>query len=266
MKILLLSDLHMEFYGPPEMKLFGDALIYQGADVVVLAGDIHVRSRGVEWAGKTFPKSLPVIYVAGNHEFYEWNIDEVLQEIRSAADSFSNVHFLEKDAVTIGDITFLGTTLWTDFRIFGDGEALQTTMRVSKNSVRDFQVIYKPSADNKFRKFDPQDAAALFEENKAWLERELEGRDPQKTVVVTHHAPHWNSVHERYQLDDATGAFVSDLSSLMGRAKLWLHGHMHHGINYTVNGTNVVANPRGYMRQDGWWENRDYEPAMLIEV
>ncbi len=266
MKILLLSDLHMEFNEPPGMKLFGDELIYQDADVVVLAGDIHGGSRGIDWAGKTFPKSLPVIYVAGNHEFYGNDIDWGLDDMRSVAECYSHVHFLEKDAVTIGDVTFLGTTLWTDFRIFGDGEHLQTTMRVSKSSIRDFHSIYKPSADNKLRKFEPQDAAALFEENKAWLESELEGRDPQKTVVLTHHAPHWNSVHERYRLDDATGAFVSDLTSLMGRAKLWLHGHMHHAIDYTVNGTNVVANPRGYRHHDYWWENRDYEPAFLIEV
>lgn len=83
-------------------------------------------------------------------------------------------------------------------------------------------------------------------------------------MVVTHQAPHWNSVHERYRLDDATGAFVFDLTSLMGRAKLWLYGHMHHGINYTDYGTNVVANPRGYRHHDLWWDNRDYDPVMLI--
>jgi predicted phosphodiesterase len=61
MKIRILSDLHLEFrhWTPPEAD----------ADVIVLAGDIHVGIHGVEWARRSFPLN-PVVYVPGNHEFY----------------------------------------------------------------------------------------------------------------------------------------------------------------------------------------------------
>ncbi len=68
MKILVLSDLHNEF------EVF-DALPI-AADVVVLAGDIDVGTAGIAWAERTF--LAPVVYVAGNHEFFRGRIDDVL--------------------------------------------------------------------------------------------------------------------------------------------------------------------------------------------
>lgn len=64
MKIRVLSDLHLEFHDwtPPQSD----------ADIIVLAGDIHVGVHGIEWARRSFPL-LPVTYVPGNHEFYGGN-------------------------------------------------------------------------------------------------------------------------------------------------------------------------------------------------
>ncbi len=60
MKIRLYSDLHLEFgpFDPPDAA----------ADLVVLAGDIHVGVKGVEWALEQ-KFGCPVLYVLGNHEF-----------------------------------------------------------------------------------------------------------------------------------------------------------------------------------------------------
>lgn len=60
MRIHLLSDLHNEFsaFTPEQLD----------CDVVILAGDIDLKARGVEWAKQSF--SGPVLYVPGNHEFY----------------------------------------------------------------------------------------------------------------------------------------------------------------------------------------------------
>jgi predicted phosphodiesterase len=72
MKIRVLSDLHLEFldWVPPKLH----------ADIVVLAGDIHVGVRGIEWARRSFPLN-PVIYVPGNHEFYGRNMQDVSEEL-----------------------------------------------------------------------------------------------------------------------------------------------------------------------------------------
>ena len=75
MKIHVLSDLHLEFQGFSPTS--------HDADVVVLAGDIDLLARGVEWANKTF--DCPVIYVAGNHEYYKGHLDRTLQKMREKA-------------------------------------------------------------------------------------------------------------------------------------------------------------------------------------
>ncbi|MDP3311133.1 MAG: metallophosphoesterase family protein, partial [Polaromonas sp.] len=65
MRLHILSDLHLEL-----ASFEPDAAAVEQADLVVLAGDIHKGVNGISWARRTFPDK-PVIYVAGNHEFYE---------------------------------------------------------------------------------------------------------------------------------------------------------------------------------------------------
>ena len=61
MRLHILSDLYLEF-GPAQIPR-------PEADVVVLAGDIHLGREGIRWARKQFP-AQPVHYVLGKHEFY----------------------------------------------------------------------------------------------------------------------------------------------------------------------------------------------------
>jgi len=86
--------------------------------------------------------------------------------------------------------------------------------------------------------------------------------DPSKT----HHAPHPKSIPERFTNDWLSAAYASDLTRLMGRAGLWIHGHMHEPADYVVNGTRVVCNPRGYMHGHGGFENSLFDPLFLVKV
>ena len=89
MKVLVFSDLHLEFadFQPPSVD----------ADLVVLAGDISVRSRGVHWANEVF--DCPVIYACGNHEHYGGNVDRTLAKMREAA--AHHVHVLDLSLIHI---------------------------------------------------------------------------------------------------------------------------------------------------------------------
>jgi hypothetical protein len=49
------------------------------------------------------------------------------------------------------------------------------------------------------------------------------------------------------------------------RAVLWIHGHMHHSVDYDVRGTRVVCNPRGYLT-DGRNENPRFDADFTIEL
>lgn len=268
MRALVLSDLHLDFRKfPPVHK---GKRIDDGVDVVVLAGDIHEGVQGIRWARETF-QTKEVIYVAGNHEFYDNNITALPKYLREVAQRMG-VHFLERDAVEIAGVRFLGTTLWSDFEFFGI-EKMEDSMNDSSRYMNDFKCIHtskdferEEAGSIRQRLFTPQDAKAEFDLNVSWLEQELAVGDPSKTFVVTHHAPHSYSVEPRYINDLVTGAYVSDLTRLMGKSKYWVHGHMHASSRYNVNGTDIVCNPRGYGDIMGNNENDFFEPDLVLEM
>lgn len=116
-KLILLSDIHLENKSPEaavfvlnsinekialEKKLGNDP-------VIVLAGDIHNGTKAYDWMSKI---KAPIVYVAGNHEFWGGDFYEINEELQNK--SPSNVNYLYNKALVIGDTIFLGSTLWTD--------------------------------------------------------------------------------------------------------------------------------------------------------
>ena len=251
MKIHVLSDLHLEFsdYQPSDEA--------DQADVIVLAGDIWTKDHGVYWARATWPNH-EIVYVAGNHEFYIADRRNVLARLREASQE-TGVHFLENDEVTIGGVRFLGCTLWTDFELYGV-EQKRMAMAAVGIALNDFRLISNGGAP-----FTTQDSLTLHQASREWLREQLNQPFDGDTVVVTHHAPSWNSVVPRFADDIVSSGFASRLDDLMGVAKLWIHGHMHDSLDYEFGGTRVVCNPRGYTRTMFENENRQFNPGLLIE-
>ncbi|WP_291012943.1 metallophosphoesterase [Hydrogenophaga sp.] len=267
MRMLVLSDLHLEFarFSP----VWNDQRIDDGVDVVLLAGDIAEGTQGIRWARETFV-TKEIVYVLGNHEFYSGHIQFLTKHARDVANRMG-VHLLEHDAIGLGGVRFLGTTLWTDFNFFG-AQHRQGAVGAAEMYLNDYQCIKTfvaspgDAMNRQARLLRAEDTAGMHKESSAWLAGELSRGDPAKTVVVTHHAPHRLSVHPRYERDMVSAAYVSDLSHLMGQAAIWVHGHMHDSADYRVNGTRVVCNPRGYGRRDGSNENERFKPGLLIEI
>lgn len=250
MKILVLSDLHLEFANlpPPSSKV----------DVVILAGDIWKKDHGIYWARSTWPDT-EIVYVAGNHEFYRGDRNAVLSLLRDAAEE-TGVHFLDNDKVVIGGVRFLGATLWTDFNLFGV-EQQATSMEAGMNGLNDFRLINEGGVP-----FTPSDAAALCNKSIDWLKTKLiQESNLVKTVVVTHHLPSMQSVAGRYKNDILSACFASNLDELLGYSDLWIHGHTHDSFDYMANGTRVICNPRGYVHQ-GNQENVRFNPELVIEI
>jgi predicted phosphodiesterase len=237
MKIQIASDLHLEFL---QRNFPGERLISpaHGADLLVLAGDIANGTQAIELF-KEWP--VPVLYVAGNHEFYAQSFEQTRIDLRQAAEGTA-IRFLDNEVADFGGVRFLGCTLWTDYRLSSNRTQRQL-MENAEMRLKDHHVI-KTQEGN----FTAARALAEHEQSRRWLERELATPYDGKTVVISHHGPHPLSVHPRYIGDITNAAFVSQLDELLAKADYWVHGHTHDNFDYVVEGCRVVANPRGYAR------------------
>jgi predicted phosphodiesterase len=250
MKLHVLSDLHLS-RGPL-------AIPENDADIVILAGDIARPKEAIAWASG-FAK--PVIYVPGNHEFYGGTIAGTVAELKRSS-AGTNIHVLDDDDLTIEGVRFLGTTLWTDFMLFGEGEKRAAAMHEAQRFMRDFSAIRVGDA-----LFTPRASAGLFARHAAWVESKLAQPHAGPTVVITHHAPSRHSIHPRFADSLINACFVSDAERLIdgSRACLWIHGHTHDSFDYFVNGTRVLCNPRGYAK-NGANENPLFDANLLVAI
>ena len=264
MKLLVYSDLHLD-HQPFSPILPDGRRVDEDADMVILAGDIDEGTRGMRWARETFPDK-GVLYVAGNHEFYEHHWTRHLDDLRDAANKYE-IDFLEVDGIDIGGIRFLGCTLWTSFELYGNKEVAMRRAKATMTDYVSIRVSRTPELHWLRGKYlIPELTAMRHQGSVEWLEGKLKHGDPSKTVVITHHAPHPISIPERFKGHEVSPAYASDLTRLLGRAKLWVHGHVHSPWDYEINGTRVISNPRGYTQKNGGWENHLFNPVGIWEV
>jgi predicted phosphodiesterase len=242
MKIQIYSDLHLEFSQFEQPK--------KEAGIVILAGDIDIHARCVTWANGAF--SCPVIYVAGNHEYYGGHIDRTLQKMRDAA--APHVHILENEVFVWQQIRFLGTTAWTDFTSSGDVVA---ATRMAGEWMNDFRVI---RADTSYRRLRPDDVADKNRVARRWLSQELDKPFLGKTVVVTHHAPTPHVLGDK-QEGHLSAAYTNHWPELIEKADLWVFGHTHRGVDEELAGCRVVSNPRGYPS-----EETGFQPGFEVQI
>jgi Icc-related predicted phosphoesterase len=298
MKIALASDIHLEF---------GDILLKneENADVLILSGDIctakvfkHKPKERVKV--KDFFKRVSfqfpqVIYVMGNHEHYDFDIAKTYDRLKAELADLPNVHLLEKESYTIGDITFVAGTLWTDMN---KGDAL--TKWHCGQHMNDFKLIdnsnrmthhtnkvYAKNPDGSGLHLKDADGNLVveridhYEKVSRWsVEDSVEDHNKMldyinivtqdKTkcyVTVTHHAPSPLSIDDCYKEDTLmNGAFHSDLSEFIldrPQIKLWTHGHMHNRSDYIIGETRVVCNPRGYI---GYESRANHFKLQYLEV
>jgi Icc-related predicted phosphoesterase len=253
MKLLIYSDIHLE------RQQFAPGKAANDADVVVLAGDIGEGTNGLIWARRAFPDK-PIVMVLGNHEFFGGrDFDSFVDEAQSKASDL-DIHLLECGEVTIGEMRFLGTTLWTDFELFSpDAGDLQQLKQEAQTFIKDYspgQIKAKSLLVNSGEcggSLTPEHTIRRHWESRTWLEEALTKGDPAKTVVVTHHCPSLQSIPPQFRIGEASKfspVYASNLDYLWGRSTLWIHGHVHESCDCDMQGTRVVCNPMGYSSRE----------------
>ena len=248
MRLHVLSDLHLEFAPISIPKT--------DADVVVLAGDIDVGLRGLNWINHHIP-DRPVIYVLGNHEFYHEDLIQLRRAVALIAKD-TNVQVLENSAVEIDGYSFLGCTLWTDFSLRGNPEH---AMDNAERLMNDFRLVKNGGSKQRLR---ARDVAQLHCASVAWLRDELKQHDPSTTVIVTHHAPSPRCEASQYLGAPLSPAFVANLDGIIepSGVALWIHGHTHHNVDFTLGKTRVLSNQRGYASQ----KCPRFNPGLVVEL
>jgi len=273
----LLSDLHLEsnpYFQPRAVP---------GADALVLAGDIGSYQAGsllgtlgvpdfglarfsplpLDQGGAGWP--VPVLFVPGNHEYDGLEFDAAEDRLREACERLGLI-WLQRRAVVLQGVRFLGCTLWSDFdALAGATPGAPDAQRKAREKAFRAANFYLKN-NHALRQGRPMLAEAMREESlkdQAWLRGALAEPFGGPTVVVTHFAPSLLSADPRYGITPGTAGFCNALDALLPQASVWLHGHLHCPNDYVKHGCRVVANPLGYARKG---EQQAFRAGLRIGV
>jgi predicted phosphodiesterase len=248
MRLHVMSDLHLELFPaamiPALIKGFR-----RDADYLVLAGDIF--SLAPQNANRTetilacfhalgYKK---ILYVPGNHEFWDTNFEDGWKRLRELEKQFPTLTALRS-----------GTVLELEGRrIHGD------TMWFPFNPSNFMYERHMPD----FKRIDDVGRIA-YQQNSVFREHVRKHVKPGD-IVITHHLPSHKSIPEHFQNSQTNRFFVSDMTRFMVELKprLWIHGHTHGCFDYMVADTRIICNPRGYPGQMSFMV---WDKSLIIEV
>jgi predicted MPP superfamily phosphohydrolase len=244
MRLQLISDLHTEFLTGRELSVIQSLPIEKNLDFLVVAGDLVIPG----YQGSTLTTSIfgvlsemarYVIYVTGNHEYYNGSKEWTEDKLKSAMEDFRNIHWLNNEELTLDGVHFVGGSMWYPV---GDGlNALYAKMVSDSSQIANFN----------------------------WAEREnrifnliVDSKATPDTIVVTHHMPHSMTTPPEFKNSLINRFFVSNQQHTMmtRRPKLWLFGHTHTEFDGMYEATRLVCNPYGYPSERA---GRPYKAAVF---
>ena len=261
MRIAYISDLHNEFLRDAGLPV-PDIELNEPVDVLVLAGDIDVQEHGAQYAVRQSERlGLPVIYVLGNHEFYQADSQSVRDKVENLTRN-TGVHFLDSDSVMIDNVIFIGTTLWTDFLLFGSAKHHLAISHASFN-MTDYSEIRLP--DKPFLpKLTVRDTMLWHKLERQLIEETLMMSAAKSKVVVTHHAPSLRCLPTHEQSDLISAAYASRLDALIENHKpaAWIYGHVHGENTFNIGTTRICRHARGYPHLQAVTD-KAYQPTVI---
>jgi len=225
-RLWVLSDLHVD-----SMRPF-DIGPHPECDVIVMAGDLaNTEAAREAWLLEHLSdeERAWTIFVPGNHEAFGVGLDGVAESMARLAER-TGVTVLQNGVLEMEGIRLVGSTLWSDLHPSLD--------RAAEMQTGDFRHI--PG-------LEPDDWRAQHAWDLSYLRSTVQPGD----VVVTHHAPAFESLSEVMQLNlqarTGESAYFTDLEDDIRslRPALWVHGHTHSFRDYVIGETRVVSNARG---------------------
>ena len=233
------SDLHLEF--TENAKYLMQRRIDAVGDILILAGDITYWSDQYfahPFFDKVSDKFKKVYMIPGNHEFYG-GFDISILEKPVKINIRDNVYLVNNIIETIEGVDFFFTTLWAKIK--------PQNVRNVEHGVNDFHLIKyngETLMANDFNEF--------FLQSFHFLDIGLRDSNSKKKVIVTHHCPTQLANDREFWDSPINNAFVVDLYDFIYQNPIdyWIFGHTHRNMpEVCINGTKVVSNQLGYVRQ-----------------
>lgn len=228
------SDLHLDNYRFYPAQFIEN----QNNDILIIAGDLgqyQYLSRHKTFLEELCDNYEYVLFVEGNHEFYNGDINDAFPF--KTPDNFI---LLRNNTFEYKDIIFYGGTMWSGLTNVTD----PTTLHAIQTMINDFRIIKNGPIN-----FDLTKMTSLYNEFMENLYETLLTHDnDKKIVVISHFAPSLQSVAPQFKDSPLNPYFCNDIDEFIkgSQIKYWIHGHTHNHCNYMVGNVNVLCNPRGY--------------------
>jgi predicted phosphohydrolase len=270
MKIQIISDIHLEFYdnssyfidiiNNPKYKSENiDNGIDKDIDILILAGDIgnplsNIFDEFIKYVANIYKT---VLYITGNHEYYNNSIENIDVILEEKLAKYNNVYFLNNKVKIIEGIKFIGSTLWSN--TLGNKYEINDTKKIKKNN----------------KLINSSDIDKMFFNNYKFIKDNVNNNennnDIKHIIIITHHLPSYKCIDEKYKYSNYTSWFASNCEEIMNmelntKIKYWFCGHTHSNVNITINSTQIIANPIGYptfSKNKINFENEKYEPRII---
>src|SRR5690606_6917850 len=194
MKIRVLSDVHLEThpFTIPALKDDADTILVLAGDIAPIAQRTLLQPFLIAAANRF----RAVCYVPGNHEYYGSIWPDALGKLAHWRLP-DNIHVMDRSTVTIGDVTFVGATLWADME-----RQNPFAMHDAARLIPDFKAIRaeggKPGT---YEPLSPLMTIRDHDKSVAWFDRELGALAlaGKKAVMISHHGITPKSVHPRFR-------------------------------------------------------------------
>ena len=158
----------------------------------------------------------------------------------------------------IKGVRFFGCTLWSNFQLHGK-EEMPWALQAAQRKLADYRAI-----DFEDGLIQAINTRQLFNQHFEWLSHELaECPTNMKKVVCTHFGPDQKCVSPEYMGDELNPYFVNNLTDFIVEQTpdLWLFGHTHFNVDYTIGKTRIVSNQLGYQR-----EKTQFNPDLCLTI
>ncbi len=253
MKIGHVSDLHVDHgWRFDIIDCLIDEVNKSDINVLVIAGDI--TSGGVARSTLDLLRirrgiKVPVVFVAGNHEFYDtdFQVEQSLLDSEYLLDLFrGGIYWLENSRVVIGDVLFVGGTGWIDGSWHNIHKEKEWHPEI--NRLNDFRLIQNYDQTLKHG----QELRELIENTNSL--------EVDNMVVVTHYMPLKRLIHPGYYNDGPLNwCFANNWTDTFDRLPVgtdWICGHSHNRSDVVeYEGVSIRQNPLGYPNENPFRQN-----------